>query len=225
MPEIVGTHDFLGDMPLRFSVNLLGVEHPEAWEGWLTYEIALSNGESTVASLSNLSIIDGDIDELCRFLGERTGEVFEPMEPDFQVIVRSSQDEVNDTELLVFLDEGIRRKQGYAGDGVGLRLLASSASVDQFVEELRAQYAALTKDLYRKTYVRKLRNKQSGFGSIALIVVGAVVVLAITGGLVYKHHLTHTKIAKDTNYSQHNAKSMSKPAVVPSTTAYLNINE
>src|SRR6266567_3934480 len=147
MPELVSNRTHDNNKRLKFIFNLTRAIHPESWEGWIDYECELVNGDHVIASAQDRGILDEELTMFCDLL-ERDDDfnMFEPMEPDFQLFYHRKKDSATDlVELLVFMDESMRRKDGYySGDGIGLKLILDRATIHQFVGQIREQYAALT---------------------------------------------------------------------------------
>lgn len=148
MPVLLGNHEFLSDKPLKMKLELLKIENPSAWEGWIEYKIELYNGEVLlIESGSDATILNGDIRQLCDFLTDQNTGYFEPLEPDFRITRELDHQIKNCSELIVILDEGIRRGQGYSRSGIGFRLIVSNEDLKSFASSIKGQYDALTSGL------------------------------------------------------------------------------
>ncbi len=154
MPALLGKHEFLDEKPLRFKLDLLRAENPSNWEGWLEYKAELYNGDELVVGLGEgPTIIDSDIDQLCEFLTNDATDYFEPMEPDFRLVKILNQFPDKDkVGLFIALDEGIRRKKGYAGNGIGISILVDDGDLEEFTAALKGQYHELTKNLSKTSH-------------------------------------------------------------------------
>lgn len=153
MPELVSNQIHDNDRPLRLILNLTGVEHPEAWEGWLVYDISLIAGDDAIAACTQRMMENKEIIRLCEILEGSTQAEFEPMEPDFHLIYRPTKlsGRLESYEAFVFINEAIRRKEGYySRDGVGLKLALDKSAGRKFATQLRNQHAKLTAGLQSK---------------------------------------------------------------------------
>lgn len=141
MAELKAQGSFDEGSSLSVCIYFLGLEHSESWEGWVNYQLELHR-QSEVLSKTEGSILDGDIGELINTLkkGQTSQSEMEPLEPDFQVMVRPADDEV---EIQFFIDEGIHQGQGYSDTGVGLRMIASKKALDRFAEAIESDRRAV----------------------------------------------------------------------------------
>ena len=150
MAVLLGKHEFLGDKPLKLVFSLTGVEHSEAWEGWLLYELKLLNGDATITSHSGMTILREDVVNFCELLKSAEEGFFEPTEPNFQVYLRPKKSAKHYDELMIFLDEGIRRSAGYSGQGVGIRLSVDRISLVNFANEIEVRLNSLTNKILKQ---------------------------------------------------------------------------
>lgn len=153
MPELISSQDHDKGERLKLVLNLTNVERPEAWEGWMIYEISLVADGDVLATSSHRTMMSDEIIRLCEVLEGSTQDEFEPMEPDFQLIFRpvKSQDVDEEYEVFVFINEAVRRREGfYSTDGLGLKLILDRPTCQEFTRQLRGQFTKLTTDVYRK---------------------------------------------------------------------------
>jgi len=150
MPELVSNQHHDKGGRLKFVLNLVRAERPEAWEGWLQYEISLMAGDDTLAIGTQRTIMANEITQLCEILSESTTGEFEPVEPDFQLTIRPSEtgDQSERCEVFVFMNEAVRRGEGYySRDGFGLRLPLDRSACHKFATQLNEHLNQLTAEL------------------------------------------------------------------------------
>lgn len=154
MPKIIYENESIEDKPLQLEFNLLSIESPKRWEGWIYYDLSLSSGEDKLAAISHGSIEYRDVKYLISILESPMRAQFAPMEPDFHLYFNPSvkldltSGHHEPTEVLIFIDEGVRRSLGiYTGAGIGIRMLVTKKALKAFSEELMQQYKEITKGL------------------------------------------------------------------------------
>ena len=149
MATLRTSNEFLGKRQLAFSIKLLKTESFGVVEDdvptWIYYEAEILNGDDTVSiATDGPTITTGDVQglyEILKDLKHKSQEII-PLEPDF--VFEASMESPDEVYVSIFIDEGIRRHDGYTSSGIGVRLCVTHDDVTRFAKELETELANVT---------------------------------------------------------------------------------
>ena len=105
-------------------------------EGWIGYELRLVRGDKEIISCGG-TMHDADARALIKICKEANPEEFEPMEPDFKLLLEKNDDEFSVT---CFVDLGHPDGRGfYSGSSIGMQFFVTKQQLYAFGDALESE--------------------------------------------------------------------------------------